>query len=389
MATNGKTTNGSVTSNGKYVVAGIDMSDLFPEPFPTDVKTVQLKTLSLAKLLAKDEAELQRIYQNCKDPGFFQLDLTDDAQGIQLLKDAVDCARLMKELLPNMSVESKRTYKQRERVGVFSMGYQVYDVLPNGQPKYNETVNFPMTEMLGYGDSSALKLPEWLSPHQELFKRTMVNGNKIANIVLAALEVGLQLPPGSITSAHRIEDPSDDFLRLLRYPGLDPSQPRDDLGFPAHKDFTSLGLLFTWLGGLQLPASATAPDVPAGPMTGPIDIAEDAWRWVEPVPGTAIVNIGDALEVLTNKALTSGLHRVVRAPGSQGPFDRYSVLVGTRPSNTFPMKPFQSPAISPEVDPANAEIVKMTSGEWGTYKISSFGNWVKARRERNEALVIE
>lgn len=109
--------------DGQYVAAGIDMSDLFPAPFPTDVKTVHLETLSLAKLLKKDEDELHRIYDNCKDPGFFQLDLTDDEQGIQLLRDAVDCARLMTRLLPNMSVEEKRTYKQHNRVGVYSKGY--------------------------------------------------------------------------------------------------------------------------------------------------------------------------------------------------------------------------------------------------------------------------
>jgi hypothetical protein len=73
--------------HGQYVVAGIDMSDLFPAPFPDDVKTVHLETLSLAKLLKNDEEELRRIYENCKSPGFFQLDLTDDEQGIQLLRE--------------------------------------------------------------------------------------------------------------------------------------------------------------------------------------------------------------------------------------------------------------------------------------------------------------
>jgi hypothetical protein len=145
--------------HGQYVVAGIDMSDLFPAPFPDDVKTVHLETLSLAKLLKYDEEELRRIYENCKSPGFFQLDLTDDEQGIQLLRDAVDCARMVRQLLPNMTVEKKRTYKQHARVGVYSKGYglalhgfsrassltwsryQAFDILPNGQPKYNETIN--------------------------------------------------------------------------------------------------------------------------------------------------------------------------------------------------------------------------------------------------------
>lgn len=245
-----------------------------------------------------------------------------------------------------------------------------------------------MTEMLGYGGDSTFQLPSWLSQHAEQFKRTMRHGNRIANIIFAALEAGLKLPAGTITQAHRIEDPSDDFLRLLRYPGLDPSQPRDDLRFPAHKDYTSLGILFTWLGGLQLPASVETRRDADGPMTGPLDISEDAWRYVKPVPGTAILNIGQMLEMLTNNALTAGLHRVVRAPGPQAPFDRYSVLIGTRAANDFPMKPFKSSMIPPVLDPAVADIVKMTSGEWGSQKIGAFNDWVKERQARKEALVL-
>jgi len=239
-----------------------------------------------------------------------------------------------------------------------------------------------MTEMLGYSDDP-VELPDWLRPDKELLKRTMRSGNKIANIVLGALEIGLQVPRGALTDAHRIEDPSDDFLRLLRYPGLQPDQPRDDLRFPAHKDFTSLGILFTWLGGLQLPALGSTPG-----KKGPLDLPEDQWRWVKPVPGTAIVNVGSQLEILTNKALTSGLHRVVRAPGDQLKFDRYSVLVGTRAANNFPMKPLQSPQISPVLDAATAEIATMTSAQWGSLNVGGFDKYVSDRTQRQEVLII-
>jgi isopenicillin N synthase-like dioxygenase len=125
-----------------------------------------------------------------------------------------------------------------------------------------------MTEMLGYNDDP-VDLPDWLRPDKELPRRTMRSGNKIANIVLGAFEVGLQVPRSAITDAHRIEDPSDD---LLRYPGLQAGQPCDDLRFAAHKDFTSFGILFTWVGGLQLPAL----DVTPSPEE-PLHLPEDQW----------------------------------------------------------------------------------------------------------------
>jgi isopenicillin N synthase-like dioxygenase len=106
------------------------------------------------------------------------------------------------------------------------------------------------------------------------------------------------------------------------------------------------------------------------------------------VPGTAIVNVGSQLEILTNKALTSGLHRVVRAPGEQLKFDRYSVLVGTRAANNFSMKPLQSPQISPVLDEATAKIATMTSGQWGSLNVGGFDKYVSDRTKRQEILII-
>ncbi len=105
-----------------YTVAGIDMSDLYPAPFPEDVPTVKLETISLAKLIANDEDEARRLFENCKDPGFFNLDLTDHPDGVQLLKDAVACARLTKAIIPTMPMEEKKMYKMRSRIGIFDMG---------------------------------------------------------------------------------------------------------------------------------------------------------------------------------------------------------------------------------------------------------------------------
>jgi isopenicillin N synthase-like dioxygenase len=144
------------------------------------------------------------------------------------------------------------------------------------------------------------------------------------------LEKGLELPQGALTSLHRLEDDSSDFLRLLRYPGFDAKKHKDQLTFPAHKDAISLAILFTWLGGLQIPA-------PDAVWLGHEEVTEESWRWVEPIPGTAIVNCGDALELLSNSTLKSGLHRVVRAPGEQTTFAKYSVLLGTRPRNDLPV----------------------------------------------------
>jgi isopenicillin N synthase-like dioxygenase len=155
----------------------------------------------------------------------------------------------------------------------------------------------------------------------------------------------------------------------------------DQLTFPAHKDAISLAILFTWVGGLQIPA-------PDATWLEHEVVTEESWRWVEPIPGTAIVNCGDALELLTNGTLKSGLHRVVRAPGAQAPYDKFSVLIGTRPRNDLTMVPLQSPLIPPVVAVSNAEeTTPLTCAEWGAKKIKGLGTLLDQRAERNEVLI--
>ena len=177
---------------------------------------------------------------------------------------------------------------------------------------------------------------------------------------------------------HRLTDPSADFLRILRYPGAK-TETVDHLTFPAHKDAISVAVLFTWLGGLQIPKLGAK-------VTGYNIVAEEDWRWVKPVPGTAIVNLGEAMEIFTNQMLKAGLHRVVKPPGSQAPFDKYSVLIGTRPSNSALMRPFKSPSIPEQIPQAFLFPKIMNSAEWGTYKVKHLKAFLKKREDAGEVL---
>lgn len=81
-------------------------------------------------------------------------------------------------------------------------------------------------------------LPSWLAGSEELYKSFLQNGNTIANTILALLEKHLQLEDGALTSLHRIQDPSGDFLRLFRYPAPKDGVARDMPSAPAHTDAT-------------------------------------------------------------------------------------------------------------------------------------------------------
>lgn len=124
-----------------YVVGDIDMSDLYPVPFPKDVPIIKLDTISLRKILENDDAEIKRLFESLKEPGFFNLDLKDHPIGIELLREAVDCIRIIKEMLPKLPMEEKKKYEPRKRIGVFDKGYVTKEVLPDGQPRFSEVVN--------------------------------------------------------------------------------------------------------------------------------------------------------------------------------------------------------------------------------------------------------
>lgn len=218
----------------------------------------------------------------------------------------------------------------------------------------------PQYELLN-NEVEDFKLPTWLSKNEDTWRAAMRDGNTVANIIMGVLERELRLPTGSLTSLHRMTNRSSDFLRVLRYPKFVPGKSLDRPGFPPHRDALSVAILFTWLGGLQIP-------MPDPKMTDDGAETEESWRWVKPLPGHAIINLGDALQILTNNVLKSGKHRVVKAPGPQAGFDRYSVLLGTRPANATPMTALKSPRI-PEytADQANAEVIN--AQQWGAKSV--------------------
>jgi isopenicillin N synthase-like dioxygenase len=258
--------------------------------------------------------------------------------------------------------------------GVHSYFTQFVDA--DGLAMFTEYINVPQYEMLT-DEKVDFELPPWLAPYAEEFKWTLQSGNMVANVVLSVLEKELKLPVGAFTDMHRLHDQSSDFLRVLRYPGAKPGKS-DPLGFPPHKDATSVSILFTWLGGLQI----TKKDADAAQGAE----AEENWLWVKPMPGCAIVNLGDAMEVFTNQVLKSGKHRVVKAPGAQKPFDKYSVLIGTRPKNDVLMQPLESPLIPKAEKTENGSAPKvMTSKEWGTMKVRMVGE-AMAKHAKKEAV---
>lgn len=117
----------------------------------------------------------------------------------------------------------------------------------------------------------------------------------LASKLLAILSLGLGLPEETLERrlrGHELAGVDDDLLLQLKI-NYYPRCPRPDLavGVEAHTDVSALSfILHNGVPGLQVHHAGS-------------------WVTARPEPGTIVVHVGDALEILTNGRYTSVLHR--------------------------------------------------------------------------------
>ena len=161
---------------------------------------------------------------------------------------------------------------------------------------------------------------------------------EIVATILTALSELLGLDCGrSLLATHRREKPSTTAIGLLKYPAHQPGDP--EAGHVAHTDVGSLTLLFADLPGLQLRHPST-----------------EAWMHVEPLPGHAVVNVGDSLRFISKGVFQSCLHRVL--PNTDASDARYSIAYFLRPEAGATFR--------------DANVKMWSSIEWHNRKFESF-----------------
>lgn len=136
----------------------------------------------------------------------------------------------------------------------------------------------------------------------------------ILDVLFKSLSKSLHLPPSTFSDMHRLSASSGCHVRFISAPPAELTDSAAALG--EHTDFGSLTILMNRLGGLQVQL----------PESGD-------WVYVRPIPGCAIVNLGDAMVKFTGGVLRSNLHRVVSPPGLQASETRYSLVYFSRPEH--------------------------------------------------------
>lgn len=179
---------------------------------------------------------------------------------------------------------------------------------------------------------------------QKLFESYTLHCRAVIDCMLEHLNTHLELPAGTLAKLHRIYERSGDHVRFVQAPPSEYDETRAQSA--EHTDFGSVTVLFNWLGGLQI----RLPD-------------SKEWVYVKPVPGSCIVNLGDALVKFTAGLLRSNIHRVVPPTGKQEGLNRNSLVFFSRPEDSVVLKRLKGGII--DAQPAQ-EITEpeMTAHEW-------------------------
>jgi isopenicillin N synthase-like dioxygenase len=188
--------------------------------------------------------------------------------------------------------------------------------------------------------------------NQETFKNYTLNCRAAIDLMLEHINKHLGLPEGTLASMHRINQQSGDHVRFTQAP---PGQYHEAGARKGeHTDHGSITILFNWLGGLQI----RMPDPDA------------EWVYVRPIPGSCVVNLGDAMVKFTAGLLRSNIHRVVPPQGAQAGMTRNSLVYFSRPENDVVLRRLKGGIIDEQPVSENTGEPELTAHEWIMAKVS-------------------
>lgn len=308
--------------------------------FTEPLNSVSLIVVDYNLLVQRDATEISKLFKACTELGFFYLKV-----GTELDPDPIFN---LAERVFELPLESKLMYKMDGKNGKY-FGYKPAGSMftdRKGTPDTMEFWNISKDEMVVQNGTN---FPNVILDGKDIVRNYMTKSHEIVLVILEILSVNLGLSAQTLPDLHRLMQPSGDQLRFTKAT-MHPMQKQNipDVSFGAHTDYGSITILFNRLYGLQ------------------VLIANKDWFYVRPLPGHAILNLGDAMVKLTGGLLKSNVHRVVTAPGLNQVRDRYSVVYFSRPENNVHMKSLLNNVKDGDVNHV------LTAKEWGEKRVKHF-----------------
>ncbi|KAI0751878.1 Clavaminate synthase-like protein [Daedaleopsis nitida] len=313
-------------------------------PFPKDVPTYPLVVVDFQLIQAGDVDEINRLFDAATTIGFWYLKNHGIGEEVDPMFD------MGRETIA-LPLDEKLKYEmgdQGSSFGYKKAGANIMD--SQGTRDVTEFVNVSRDDALAWPASVHRTYPSTINVRMESTVRPFVQkAVAINNTLIDVLNDKLGLPKGTLAAFHKVEEHSGCIARVIRAPPV--VGVPEKLFLTAHTDYGSLSLLFNRLGGLQV----LPPDT-------------DQWYYVQPIPGLAICNIGDALNIFSGGILRSNIHRVIPPPKEQAQYERWSLVFFTRPNDAVELvaQSDKSPRIAESVAraPAGKYRPGVTAKEW-------------------------
>ncbi|PIL28759.1 hypothetical protein GSI_08803 [Ganoderma sinense ZZ0214-1] len=137
-------------------------------------------------------------------------------------------------------------------------------------------------------------------PEYQQFARH--NHFDVLHPILRLLALGMELPEETFVDIHDFNDAAVKYARFLKYyPRTEEDEAKSkNVWLKGHTDIGTITILWSQ------PISALQVMSPDG-----------KWRWVRHINNALVVNVGDALEMLTGGFYKATIHRVVQPPRDQ------------------------------------------------------------------------
>nr|VWO97788.1 Calcium-transporting ATPase (EC [Ganoderma boninense] len=274
-------------------------------PFPDDIPTHPLLIIDYQLVKARDQDEIDKLWKAATELGFWYL----KNHGVDEIDDMFE----MGQETMSLPLEEKRKFEQGlegASFGYKGTGSQVLD--ERGSRDVTEFINVSKDDALAWPTLVHRTYPSTVTERMEATIKPFVEKSLAVNhSLIDVLNDKLGLPQGTLAEFHQAHEHSGCIARVIRAPPH--PVPEEKLFLSAHTDYGSLSFLHNRLGGLQVlpPGSDRWFYVKVREHGAPTYEAHILKSSPQPLPGHAVCNIGDALNIFSGGILRSNIHRVV------------------------------------------------------------------------------
>ncbi|EFQ99679.1 hypothetical protein MGYG_02692 [Nannizzia gypsea CBS 118893] len=252
-------------------------------------------TVDLARLIARDAAEVEILLKAAASPGYFFLDFRNDPATKDIARQVQSIYQVADDYFEQPS-EAKLKDLRNDIPASSDRGYKFCPTDESFEISYNEM------------RAGTLKLPEPLAKQAQLINEFHSSCHSSAHVLLARLAESLEIP---FEKYHQESMESETGLKLIAEPSLERAV---DVQENKHKDSGTLTMLFcdSWGMHFNLPGQG------------------ETWVFTPPPPpGCALIHGAKSLQRLSHDQLHAPLHRVTQP--RDGAAKRYFLSYFLRP----------------------------------------------------------